>query len=715
MTKYALKFVFKLAFLLSSFVATNGTAVAQTVRVRTGEHENFTRIVIDFTKRPNWQVGQVNQHYELWSENTDIAFDLSDSFRRLHGKRISSITDLGNGRLAVELICQCSLSVLPLSNEGLIIDVQDGPPSVGNPWVAPLIEKIKTKENPAPDRNYDVLPLILPTSIEQTAIGQFIEKVPLVSSKIKNERVYELRKKILEQTTRAASQGLISIDDENFKKLDRLDEPPSEDLAGIIEQISVAAKSSDANVKIETQYDRDNSTIYLDEKDNCIDSVSVDIGSWFSDRNIIESLGEAKVNLIDVRGRVDPDAYNILARMLLYLSFGAEARSILSDGPPNIPQKNLLLELANILDNRQENMGDLLRAQVGCDTSGALWGLLSATNKIELDAVNIPAVVRSFSNLPSHLRRHFGLRVAEKLLNADEREAAMQIRNAMKRGGMSYSELIMLEARLDQTEEQRAEVNTQLTDVATSGGTQVAEALAQLIQNQISEKMKIQSGVIEFAEALIFEINDETHASSLIESVIQAYDYEFRFDDALFKIDDFVRQGVLGLEASRDLKGEILSNLTQNADDETFLKTAIREAMNKKIEGTTRLEMARRMLKLGLSEPTRIVLGVDGKIPNIDERYILAEIAILEGRVSVAMSYLAGLETDRANVLRLKAQNNVDKDLFQNKRAPNKAGLSEAIVTEVINQGVLTKNRELLSVARAKRNEFLTLLGRPIE
>ena len=64
MTKYALKFVFKLAFLLSSFVATNGTAVAQTVRVRTGEHENFTRIVIDFTKRPNWQVGQVNQHYE---------------------------------------------------------------------------------------------------------------------------------------------------------------------------------------------------------------------------------------------------------------------------------------------------------------------------------------------------------------------------------------------------------------------------------------------------------------------------------------------------------------------------------------------------------------------------------------------------------------------------------------------------------------------------
>jgi hypothetical protein len=151
--------------------------------------------------------------------------------------------------------------------------------------------------------------------------------------------------------------------------------------------------------------------------------------------------------------------------------------------------------------------------------------------------------------------------------------------------------------------------------------------------------------------------------------------------------------------------------LADEPDDVTFLTTAVMAAHSNPIEDPARLLIARRLVGLGLTTPARAALGSRADIPSEEERYILAEIAILEGKRSVATSYLTGLVSEQANQLRDQAEGILSTEAVS--RLPETVGdglTDPADVTPTITEGALAQNRELLNETRAMRDSLLSLL-----
>jgi len=701
------------------------SASAQAVSVRTGEHGDFTRIVVDFRQRPDWNLGRSGDGYELKLDDPDVRFDLSDAFRRLQGRRIAGLRDLGQGRLAIELICDCALSVEVLPNEGLLIDVADGPPTPDNPWAGPIqtVQGLAPQGRPASleqDRS-SLLPVILPALPAKLALGQLSGRTEDVLTESELSRVRNLQTGLLEQTARAATQGLISLEREAAIIVRPRAEDRQKQTSGVVADDLPAdlAQPLASNILIETQLDRDGRAAkgnrIREQMSECVDPRLVDVGAWFFDDAVLDMLGEARMNLLDVRDRPDPEAHAILARMLIYLTFGLEARAVLAQGPASIPNRGVLTELATLVEGDALNDTPILHSQANCESPAALWALLASPQARGRAEVNEAAIVRSLSSFPDHLRQHLGPRIAQKFVDMGDRESALQIRNAVERGGSEdLPEVKMLQARLDRAAGDELAANSGLVEVAASRSVQAADALTLLIENQIAAGRGVSDGLIEQAAAMAFEAGDDPQAARLRIAIIQALIHQSQFDEALDQLSNFTARNRIDARTADRLMAQALTKLAETADDVAFLKTAMRLSMNGQIAEGARLAVASRLVQLGLAGEARAALGTRADIPSEDERHVLAEIAILESKRSVAMSYLTGLASETANELRARADQlqTLSGTLPPNpERVEEVAGAEgQTVPGDIVAIGDLARNRELLTESREIRENLLALL-----
>ncbi|WP_126623163.1 hypothetical protein [Oceaniglobus ichthyenteri] len=685
-------------------------AAAQSVRVRTGDHPTFTRLVIDFPETPDWKLGRNAGRYELRLDATNVVFDLRDAFRRITDDRIADLQDLGGGRLALSVGCECRLDVRTLPNGGLMIDVRDGGAPATDRWEQSLDANPRPAYRPGASPRPVTLPVVLPSRPAEPTMGPLVS---IASDAVPDpgfQRAADVQTDLVEQTARAASQGLITLDASGTDTIRRKLE---EDLA------KVASKNiltSAPNILIETQIDRDSREGTPERSDAqlvpCIEPARIDVGAWFEYEAARNGLGEARANLVDSRDRLDPLAHGVLARMLIYLSFGLEAKTLLNDGPGDIPDRTLLLELAEIMDGRALATNAILTTQMNCDSPSALWGVLAADQISRSDEINVSAVVRSLSSLPSHLRQFLGPKVALKLMSSGNKEAALQIRNAIERGDAPITpERTMLEATFDIDDGNSKAAEPKLETVATSRSAQAADALAILIENRTSEGRSVEQDLIDQAAALAFEYGDGPKASRLTGAIIEAYVQDLRYADAFALAKKIGAADTKAPNLSAQYRTRILEKLAQHGTDTEFLTFAMREIAQNPVADPARLLIAERFVKLGMQGPARTTLGMRADIPKDRERYILTEIAILEGKPRIAESYLTGLDSDRANELRERVAG------MAMRSSPDEK-ISESVVStdlpagEEIEDpaGEIARNRVLLSESREIRKNLLFLL-----
>lgn len=107
--------------------------VAETVKIRSGEHGAFTRIVAEDGAR-GWSLGRAGAGYELRLAET-TRYDLSRAFRLIGRDRIATL-EPGPvpGSLLIGLACNCHATAFVTPSGALVIDVADGPPAKGSPF-----------------------------------------------------------------------------------------------------------------------------------------------------------------------------------------------------------------------------------------------------------------------------------------------------------------------------------------------------------------------------------------------------------------------------------------------------------------------------------------------------------------------------------------------------------------------------------------------------
>lgn len=102
-------------------------ALAAEIEVSSGEHADFSRLVLRFEDRTTWEFGKVPGGFEFRSGDTETSYLLTQAFNLIPRDRIANLLDLGGGRLFLEVDCECHGDAFDLRDGEVVLDIKDGP------------------------------------------------------------------------------------------------------------------------------------------------------------------------------------------------------------------------------------------------------------------------------------------------------------------------------------------------------------------------------------------------------------------------------------------------------------------------------------------------------------------------------------------------------------------------------------------------------------
>lgn len=592
-----------------------GKALAETVRVRSGEHSDFSRLVLTLPDAPEWRFTPVEGGYRLAVQAPDLSFDLSGVFGLIPRLRISDIgVDPQTGDLLIQ-VAEGSRATLVESRPGL------------------LVIDVTAQENAAgPARPGPGAALALPARPRRGAEPWFT-----------NPDLSEAKTRLIEQMGRAASQGLVELElPPPFAKLPR---------DGFSAPSALSPRAWHA-LKAHTVFDGDGDGAFADADAFCPPDAVLDIAAWGDDRPVAVQLAERRRALVAEFDRPDVQAVAGLARFYLYLGFGAEARAVLAGFDITPPDAAALHALADIMEGSPGG-AQALAGFLACEGPAALWASLSPHQPVLPQGLNTGAVLRAFSALPVHLRRHLGPALIERLMAGGYGDAARAVRDAILRAeGDAGASVRLLAARLDLAAGQERQAQAQLQAIVAEGGPAGAEALLDLVALGLARGEPIDSATVEALAAFAHEYRTtglghhfaRTHVLALASG--GAWPLAFTAFDRLAPEDR--------AQAAEPL----LAMLVARADDLTFLRHMFSDGARldpAPLPRALRLEIAERLLALGFPAEARDKVGLPAELTG-EERDLLIRAALALRDPRMALRLFAGAGDARAIAYRARAQ-----------------------------------------------------------
>lgn len=113
--------------------------VAETIGVRSGEHADFSRLLLQFKAPQEWSFGRVDGGFEFRAAREEVTFGLDRVFDLIPRRRVQDVRDLGDGRLFIAVDCDCHVDAFALARGQVVLDFKSGPPpSTPSPFEARL-------------------------------------------------------------------------------------------------------------------------------------------------------------------------------------------------------------------------------------------------------------------------------------------------------------------------------------------------------------------------------------------------------------------------------------------------------------------------------------------------------------------------------------------------------------------------------------------------
>lgn len=446
-------------------------AAAQVVRIVSGDHSSFTRLVLSFERAPDWLLGRIADGYALRLSGPQPRYDLTDVFRRITRDRLAAVwADPDDGTLRLQVACACHALPFELRPGVLVIDIRDGPPPPGSSFetmpdgtIAPALAA-RPQMRPRPRREAAPIPF------DWTAQLRPIPDEPLVPpppSRTLSQAA--LRDELLRGLSQGMAEGLID-------PVSRLPSPPGSPPP----QRAPLPGNLRLGDPVDTRTGLSPQPLVAADGQSCPAESRLDIATWAGEGHPAAQLSTTLSSLLGEFDRPDPLAVQRAVRLHLHFGFGAEARALLQAFPVTAPDTRLWSSLGRLVDGESDPNGPF-RGMAGCDGPAALWALL-ADPAMPPNLSRAPAVLRSFSALPAGLRRHLGPDLAERFLAAGDTATARALQDSFLRiPGPTDPRATITEARVTAALGAEAAAIGLLTDpVAESGPTQPL-ALAALV------------------------------------------------------------------------------------------------------------------------------------------------------------------------------------------------------------------------------------------
>ncbi len=438
----------------------------------------------------------------------------------------------------------------------------------------------------------------------------------------------DLRESLVEEMARAAAAGTIEL----------LAEPPGEG--------DGAPAATSSHLRIGNGALLDAPAALSAEGADCLPDARVDPSGWGKEGPAAATLGDTRAALLGEFDQPDPDAAAGLVRQLLYFGFGIEARQIAENFAPQAEDRALWEALSHIVDGEADPSGVLDQMET-CDGWVALWAVLARPDLPAGPGRMDAAVLRSFSALPLHLRRHLGPPLADRYLAAGLDAPAQAILAAILRAtGDPGPETELLRADIDVANGKAPDAG-RLAGIAAGGGDAGVRATVDLIEAAAAEGA-VSTDLILGAEALRRSREGSPQAAALDAAIALGRATQGDFDTAF---------ALVAGDGERALP--VWRLLAARGTDAALLAHAVM-AEPPPLPDPDRQAFAGRLLKLGLAEPALAWLGAPGETGGTEEPLLRAEAELLRGDARAVLRGLAGVEGDAAAALRQAARARLD-------------------------------------------------------
>ncbi|WP_439138819.1 hypothetical protein [Roseicyclus sp.] len=410
-----------------------GAVAAQTIAVQSGEHQGFTRLVLDIGATRNWQLEGGDRQYRLVLDPPAAAFAIGRVFDLIPRSRLADLS-IDDG-LVLALACDCEIDASRYQQRYLLLDIR--PAATGSP-----------PETILPD----TARLLLPSSALD--MDGF---VPNVAARPEQAPIdlQEAGRLMAAQLARAAAAGLLQAS-EGRPMTDADPIAETRDGAAIDVPTSTIAENlgdpplTTPPIRAETAFDRVMPTAISiagpGDGSGCT-GAPLDMREWSAGAVVFTGLGPLRAALFDERDQLQPTAVLALARHYLSFGFGAEAAFWLDqiDTPPRI-----LHALAALVDDLPGPHFPPMPDALACGDEELLWRYLDgAFDPALLTGEEAGRLQRATASLPDALRDQIAPRIARALHRDGFDSAARNLRDMLWRGGrLSTGALLRLDRDL---------------------------------------------------------------------------------------------------------------------------------------------------------------------------------------------------------------------------------------------------------------------------
>ena len=596
-------------------------AQGQTVRVTTGDHDGFTRLVLEAPGLTGWRLSRLPDGYSL-TLRRPVDFDLAQAFRVITRARLAALAPRPDGTgLDLTLGCACHAIGFDYRPGVVVIDLRDGPPPDGSSFelaadgspsgpLQPASPPVRPR--PRPQGEWDWT----------TAAMDKAQGVP----NLPGPEALAVQQALLGQFADGAARGLI----------DPVARPPVAPKApeSAIDNARIGLAVLPGLAGLTPQEPR---PPLAPDGAACPAADRIDVPAW-GDPNLPPAAQLASMNgFLGEFDRPDPDALTAAIRRHLWLGFGVEATALIDAFGADAPDAALWRSIAKAVDGQADPKG-AFAGMGSCDSAAALWSAALDDRLSPVD-IAIPALLAAFSALPPHLRDTLGPSLAERFVAAGDRATAQALKDAMARGNPGSG--ILVDAQLALGRNDPGEAETQARAGLAQGGPGAAAAMALIVEARFQARKPLTADDVTALEAMHQELPDDP---DLARAVVLSNALTGNFDAA------FSGLALVPDPVARATAADIWTLLAETGPESALIQhAAVLETVSQAIPRETRQTLAKRLTGLGFGAAAKAWIGTDG------DPVLLAAADLADGDARAALTRSAGLSGTEAEAVRAQA------------------------------------------------------------
>ncbi len=619
-----------------------GIARAEIVDIRSGEHDDFTRLVFTLPSADTaWTLAGGNMDYTLRIETKSPEYEASTVFERIPRTRLEAlVTRNGSPDVGLRLACPCEVEAFAFGVRSVVVDIR-----------SPREEEV-AEPNLPPTERPPVETVLRVSPAERAAVSRKWTGLDGFISEASRKR--EHRNQLVRAVARAASQGLVAPN-VSLPPQERQEVPSETPRPAPPMQKERGQEDGPDNLRTETSYDKAFESVEdALPAESCLPDDLVDVASWKPGEDALAALSAGRATLIDEVGAVDAAAVISHAKGLLYQTFGAEARQVLALAPTS-ETSEVLFALSYVLDLEDDASSSIFAGAGDCLGKANVWAFL-ALGELP-NAAQEKEILRTFSAMPAHLRRHLGPRLADRFLEHGKTVTADIVSAMIERvSDEADPASTLLRAKIGAEDGQEDRAEAALAEMVQKGERIAPEALISLVSLYEAREFAPTPDMVALLEAYALE----HRRGPLGPGLRMAHAMGAALSGHFLKAFNVVREveELDGTAAATELRSRVTGRLLGHADEASLLRFAIGKRLGSeaRLERETSLLLAERLVSMGFAEPAANVLDTLPFHMTERERLLRARLALAQDRPRQAEAELLGIETDAAQRLRAEVR-----------------------------------------------------------